>query len=350
MRYFIHISPIFTKSSLEELGGITSFSLVDNVLSAAIVDAEDERLQDRIKDSIFTYCAFPLYLTTNLESRSYLKVVLGAVDRLGIGKSRRLKIECVDINEKEGYSAKDIEVATGEKLEGLGYNINIKDPEVLAYVVLMNGKCYSGYCDYSKLDKKFVSPMRHYQSKKQVSRAELKIWQAFDEFGISGGGTAIDLGAAPGGWSTFLAKRGFKVVAIDNGDLDYEAISAQGVRPLAVGIENKIDAAALFISADIVHVKGGFDDAKRLLRMGKADMLTDDMNIFCSDTAIAVESYLDLLKKDAKVIVTVKCISKKAPNYIERARTMLGRKLEIERIKVLPGNRQEFTVLAIPRA
>lgn len=53
------------------------------------------------------------------------------------------------------------------------------------------------------------------------SRSYLKLEEAFERMGESpvAGQTAVDLGAAPGGWSLALVKRGCHVTAVDNGPL-----------------------------------------------------------------------------------------------------------------------------------
>jgi 23S rRNA (cytidine2498-2'-O)-methyltransferase len=56
------------------------------------------------------------------------------------------------------------------------------------------------------------------------SRSTLKLAEAFMQF-VPGrvfepGLSAVDLGASPGGWSWQLVKRGFHVVAVDNGPMD----------------------------------------------------------------------------------------------------------------------------------
>lgn len=346
MMYFVYISSIFRKTSLEELKKVAKYTIIDENLSYIIIETKEKDLESKAKGTIFTYCAFPISKKRKIGERNYLESILSGIVSTKVSKKTPLKLECVDINEKHGYSAKDIEVKTGLKMEKLGYNINIIGPETLAYAILMNGTCYTGYVDYSKLERKFVNPMRHYHIKKKVSRSELKLWEAFDEFGIKGSGTAIDLGAAPGGWSGFLANKGFKVVAIDNGDLNYKALEEQGITVKKTGTKKAIDAEKMFKTNDIIHIKDGFKNAKKSLKIKNVDMLTDDMNIFCSDTASAIEMYLKFLKEGATLVITVKCLSKNVPNYIERAKKMLGKSLKIERIKVLPNNRQEITVLA----
>ncbi len=346
MLYFVYISSIFRKSSIEELSKLAKFRIVDELLSMLIIDCDDKDLQNKVEKTIFTYCVFPIMDKRKIGEKDYLNTILKSIKALKIDKKKGLKMECVDINEKHGYSAKDIEVSTGMKLEKLKYNVNIIDPNVLAYAVLLNGNCYSGYVDYEKLNGKFVNPMRHYHTKKLISRSELKIEQAFDYFKIKGSGIAIDLGAAPGGWSGFLANNGFKVIAIDNGELNYKALSEQGLRVKRADAKKSLDTAKIFKTNDIIHMKAGFRQSKKVLKIKNVDILTDDMNIFCSDTASAIKLYLKYMKKDALFVITVKCLSKNVPNYIERARKMLGKMLKIERIKILPSNRQEITVLA----
>jgi 23S rRNA (cytidine2498-2'-O)-methyltransferase len=53
------------------------------------------------------------------------------------------------------------------------------------------------------------------------SRSYLKLEEAYGILGAEPrpGETAVDLGAAPGGWSYSAAKRGARVIAIDNGPL-----------------------------------------------------------------------------------------------------------------------------------
>lgn len=68
------------------------------------------------------------------------------------------------------------------------------------------------------------------------SRSTLKLEEAFHVFlppaererRLRPGMTAVDLGAAPGGWTWQLVRRGLRVAAIDNGPMD-EALMASGL-------------------------------------------------------------------------------------------------------------------------
>ncbi|WP_041420827.1 23S rRNA (cytidine(2498)-2'-O)-methyltransferase RlmM [Sideroxydans lithotrophicus] len=72
------------------------------------------------------------------------------------------------------------------------------------------------------------------------SRSYLKLAEAFEVFldkkeqalWLKPGMTAIDLGAAPGGWTWQLVQRGLKVVAVDNGPLKGAAAGHPSIRHL----------------------------------------------------------------------------------------------------------------------
>jgi len=66
------------------------------------------------------------------------------------------------------------------------------------------------------------------------SRSTLKLAEAFLAFlpgrTFEPGTTAVDLGAAPGGWSWQLVQRGFMVTAVDNGPMDAALLDSGQVR------------------------------------------------------------------------------------------------------------------------
>jgi len=72
------------------------------------------------------------------------------------------------------------------------------------------------------------------------SRSYLKLAEAFEVFldkseqaqWLKQGMSAVDLGAAPGGWTWQLAQRGLKVIAVDNGPLKGAAASHPSIKHL----------------------------------------------------------------------------------------------------------------------
>jgi 23S rRNA (cytidine2498-2'-O)-methyltransferase len=66
------------------------------------------------------------------------------------------------------------------------------------------------------------------------SRSALKLAEALMQFvpgrDFAPGLAAVDLGASPGGWSAVLVKRGFHVVAVDNGPMDAQLLESGQVK------------------------------------------------------------------------------------------------------------------------
>ena len=94
----------------------------------------------------------------------------------------------------------------------------------------------------------------------------------------------------------------------------------------------------------------GFQEAYSKLKDTKADLITDDMNISPAESAAAVTKYLSLLKENGICIMTMKSVTKNIPKHVSTIRNELDGKLEIERVAVLPSNRQELTILCRKRA
>ena len=67
------------------------------------------------------------------------------------------------------------------------------------------------------------------RSKKSVSRAEQKLLEALELCPALEGARALDLGAAPGGWTRILAERGFQVDAVDPAELDSTVLALSKV-------------------------------------------------------------------------------------------------------------------------
>jgi 23S rRNA (cytidine2498-2'-O)-methyltransferase len=76
--------------------------------------------------------------------------------------------------------------------------------------------------------------MRLRRAGEQISRAEFKLEEALRTFNIRLPpiGTAVDFGAAPGGWTRILRSHGLKVTAVDPADLDPRLAKDRGIRHL----------------------------------------------------------------------------------------------------------------------
>ncbi len=353
MLYFAYISETFKKSSIDELRSLDlDLKVIKEYREVLIIESSQMDLEVRLKDinPIFIYNLLPLSSTSNIDESNYLKTIYDAFKMLNIDKSSALMVQCFNLNSKRGYSAKDIEVYIGENLEREGQDINIEAPQVVAFAVIIDMVCYCGSMLAYDMFRLHLDPKRFYKNRfsKVVSRAELKLEEAWDEFGLEGhGGIAIDIGAAPGGWSLVLARKGIKAIAIDSGNLDVAAISRQGVKVKVV--DGKISKQDLDEN-HIFHIKSAYEGvAKDIVQDDNVGMILVDINSTPDVSVKAVHKFLPLLCADALLIMTIKCVTKNVSKYINIAKDGLKSDFEIKSVRCLPANRMEVTLYAIKK-
>ncbi len=348
MLYFVYHSSFFPTSSEEELGKLAEFFIIDRSVNVMIVESESDLcgLVER-KKPVFIYGAFALIRKGRISKTNYLKsiykVAKSAVSSARPGKDPIL-LECFNINNRTQYSAKDIEVKIGGMLNEDGYNAEILSPKYFLYFVLLNGTCYSGIKKIDAAWQRPLNPLRRYMNEKKISRAEFKIREAFEEFGIKGKGTAIDIGAAPGGWSFFLATHNYGVIAIDTANLSCKDMRTHGARVAVLKNKGKFSTPK---TGSILHIKSRSENMHERIPKNSVSLLVDDMNISPKESASIAVSYAKFLKPGAELIFTVKCISRNAPRFINEAKSALRPKFVVKGVRALPSNRQEVTLYAV---
>src|SRR5207245_5904296 len=96
-------------------------------------------------------------------------------------------------------------------------------PQIVVSVLCTPEKAYLGISTVEENLSDWPGGMRHFaQTPEQISRSEFKLLEALEVFGVTlpSGGRALDLGAAPGGWTRLLLEAGLRVVAVDPANLD----------------------------------------------------------------------------------------------------------------------------------
>lgn len=99
----------------------------------------------------------------------------------------------------------------------------IKRPRVIISILCTPTTGYAGISTAEENLSSWTGGEQHFaQTSEQISRAEFKLLEALDVFDLSlpHKGTALDLGAAPGGWTRILLEAGLNVVAVDPARLD----------------------------------------------------------------------------------------------------------------------------------
>ncbi len=117
--------------------------------------------------------------------------------------------------------AERIAVPLGEA----GFTPDLKEGEDILSVYIAENSIYAGLGNACENLSKWRGGMPFYSKSSGfgfVSRAEYKLAEALESFNINFEGikTALDLGAAPGGWTKALLDRGAAVISVDPNRLD----------------------------------------------------------------------------------------------------------------------------------
>ena len=162
----------------------------------------------------------------------------------------------------------------------------------------------------------------------QISRAEFKLLEALELFQIvlPPRGLALDLGAAPGGWTRVLRQLGQYVTAVDPGALDPRL-------------------------ADDPHVRHKRMTAEEYLRNDPDafDLIVNDMRMDARDSARLMNAYARLLRSHGCAIMTLKLPEQNQDRVLEHALKILRQGYAVAGVRQLFHNRSEVTVWLQPR-
>lgn len=155
----------------------------------------------------------------------------------------------------------------------------------------------------------------------QISRSEFKLLEALVVFDLMlpARGVALDLGAAPGGWTRVLHTRGLRVVAVDPAELD----------PRLVGIP------------DIRHVR--VRAQKFNPGVQRFAVITNDMRMDASEAAQFMNYARDWLQPGGLGILTLKLPEYRSAAVAEAALAILAEAYVIVGARQLFHNRSEIT-------
>ncbi len=165
----------------------------------------------------------------------------------------------------------------------------------------------------------------------QVSRAEFKLLEAIEVFSLSvpAEGCALDLGAAPGGWTRILAERGLWVLAVDPARLDRRVLDLPEVRHLRSHAEEYL----------FTQLRGKDAD-----HPDRFEIILNDMRLDARDSARLMVEAAPLLLPDGWGLITLKLPHEGAEEVYHAARGILGQGYSVIGSRQLFHNRSEVTV------
>lgn len=219
------------------------------------------------------------------------------------------------------YSTYNISKSISNILEDCGKNLDVKNP---THVISIAIDCSIAYMGISKVKQnlsKWSSGIIHYS--KEFNRAQYKFDECIEYFNLKiNGGIALDIGAAPGGWTKALSKQSFKVWAVDPAALDDTIKNIKGV----------------------THIK---KTAQQFLKDNKMvfDIITNDMIMDCRESASIMNQAVNFLSPNGYGIMTAKLPKKGYNKRLKTAIKILSQKYIIHGVNQLPSNKSEVTIL-----
>jgi 23S rRNA (cytidine2498-2'-O)-methyltransferase len=157
----------------------------------------------------------------------------------------------------------------------------------------------------------------------QISRSEFKLLEALELFQIDlpAHSVALDLGAAPGGWTRILRQRDLYVTAIDPAPLDPRLAGDRRVRYKPLTAQDYLQAEP-----------------------DQFDLIVNDMRMDARDSARLMVAYARYLYRHGAALMTLKLPESGQRPVLDHALTILRQAYEIAGARQLFHNRSEVTV------
>lgn len=217
----------------------------------------------------------------------------------------------------------DLRPVLDEALNELELVKTVQQPEWIWNVFVHDDHVYTGLARLTQQGSDWPGGAIRFQREEgQISRAKFKLLEAEKVFGLDLASyhKALDIGAAPGGWTSLLLERGLQVTAVDPAKMH----------------DSLIDHPSLEI-----HQRNAGEVA---FEPDEFDLLVCDMSWSPKHTAQLVIQLLEAVKTGGTIIVTVKLMHKKPLQTIRDCMEMFEQHLHILQAKQLFHNRDEITL------
>ncbi|WP_020616304.1 SAM-dependent methyltransferase [Paenibacillus daejeonensis] len=221
------------------------------------------------------------------------------------------------------YSAADTKALIDAVLLELDSEPSLQAPEMILSLYAAADSLLVGWGTPRELLSDWPGGAVRFQKEEgQVSRAKFKLLEAERAFGLTYANyrNAVDIGAAPGGWTSLLLERGLAVTAIDPAEL----------HPSLHGYPR------------LTYLKKNASEAK--LIPGSYDLLVCDMSWSPMQMCRLVLDLQAALAPGATAIITVKLMHRKPLQTIREVKERLQTAFHIRKAKQLFHNRDEITL------
>lgn len=337
-RFIVTATSELQKSALRELNSIASdLRKIRDFKNGVFLVETDSSTQDFIEslvraDPVFVKHIMPVQVEIGLTGQrtADLPTILeGSLRIADVSPGEEFSVQCRRIGNDYDYDAKDVEVFVGSHFESKGaipvfsdVKVVANDPQKVISGYLFEGNGYIGFSTIRENLNEHCDEYRVFsRHPRSISRAEFKLMEALRKFKLRvPQGRALDLGAAPGGWTKVLVDSGMDVVAVDPAELDKKVIELPCV----------------------THIKSKAED---YTGDGAFDLLVNDMNVDPEISAAMMTQMASRLKPGAFAIMTVKLVIRNPIKLLGNIRPILESTYDILKLKNLFHNRLEVTML-----
>jgi 23S rRNA (cytidine2498-2'-O)-methyltransferase len=214
------------------------------------------------------------------------------------------------------------------EISGAPLDVRVPIQVISVVCAALPGVAYLGLSQVAHNLSDWAGGMRRFAREEgQISRAEFKLLEALEVFAprLPPRGTALDLGAAPGGWTRVLRRLQQYVTAVDPGELDSRLAQDKGVRHKRLTAEEYL-----------ANEPDSFD------------IIVNDMRMDARDSARLMVSFARLLYPDGWALMTLKLPEQKRRTVLDHALSILRQTYVVAGARHLFHNRSEITVYLQP--
>ena len=280
----------------------------------------------RIKPLIFLQHIFPVEHTIYWNTQ-YTTTLFDTLDELA---SRMCLDKSFSVQMRHtgtlGMEAQHLKREMQTYFESKGFKLQVSHPTLVVSVFCTEERIMLGLSHAAQNLSDWTGGMRKYAFRPEtISRAEFKLLEAIEYFSIRlpTDGLAVDLGAAPGGWTRILLENGMRVIAVDPANLS-----------------SKLDK-----HPNLTHFRGL---AQNFLKENAShiDVLVNDMKMDTLKSVSIMNEMSSSIKDGGLAIITFKLPQSKKTAVLNKGLALLSKKYSVKYVKQLFHNRSEITVIA----